>query len=306
MNYEKAYKAVLQTAKQWIKDGCTDKERICLECVFPELRENEDERVRKEIIDFIQWAEERGMTRHDYHQAKRPSEWTAYLEKQKEQKHPDGCFTCGEYKKGYEEGRRNGFTAGYNKAIKEVEQKEQKSAEWSKNDTVFLNEITDFFENKTVRLQHDIDMYAHWLKSLPERFNFQPKEEWSEEDEHRITDAIYFLESAKIHYADTSEIEETIAWLNSLPERFNLPSKQEWSEEDEKAFKRAIDCVRSWEIDYCDGDNRISERLKSLNPSWKPSEEQMDALKELIDDANRAGWVTPGATELYEQLKKLI
>ena len=44
------------------------------------------------------------------------------IEKQKEQKHPNGCFTCDEYKKGYEEGRRNGFTAGYNKAIKEVEQ----------------------------------------------------------------------------------------------------------------------------------------------------------------------------------------
>ena len=52
-------------------------------------------------------------------------------EKQREQKHPDGCFTCDEYKKGYEEGRRNGFTAGYNKAIKEVEQEEQKPAEWS-------------------------------------------------------------------------------------------------------------------------------------------------------------------------------
>lgn len=41
MDYEKAYKAVLQTATQWINDGCTDKEKICLECVFPELRESE-------------------------------------------------------------------------------------------------------------------------------------------------------------------------------------------------------------------------------------------------------------------------
>ena len=56
----------------------------------------------------------------------------------------------------------------------------QPKAEWSKNDTVFLNEITDFFENKTVRLQHDLDMYAHWLKSLPERFNLQPKQEWKD------------------------------------------------------------------------------------------------------------------------------
>lgn len=45
--------------------------------------ENKDERIRKELIEFIQWSEDRGMTRHDFHQAKRPSEWIAYLEKQK-------------------------------------------------------------------------------------------------------------------------------------------------------------------------------------------------------------------------------
>lgn len=53
MDYEKAYKAVLQTATQWIKDGCTDKEKICLKCVFPELRESEDERIRKELIEYL-------------------------------------------------------------------------------------------------------------------------------------------------------------------------------------------------------------------------------------------------------------
>jgi hypothetical protein len=62
-------------------------------------------------------------------------------------------------------------------------QKEQKPAEWSKNDAAFLNEITDFFESKTVILQHDLDMYVHWLKSLPERFVLQPKQEWSKKDE---------------------------------------------------------------------------------------------------------------------------
>ena len=53
MDYEKAYKAVLKTATQWIKDGCTDKEKICLECVFPELRESEDERIIRAIIDAL-------------------------------------------------------------------------------------------------------------------------------------------------------------------------------------------------------------------------------------------------------------
>lgn len=52
----------------------------------------------------------------------------------------------------------------------------------------------------------------------------EPEE--SEEDEHRRKDAIYFLESAKRHYADTSEIEKSIDWLESL--RSRLKSEDNW------------------------------------------------------------------------------
>ena len=86
-----------------------------IEHFFPELAESEDERNWKSIEKAI-----RGFITSPID----ADELLAYLEKQKEQKHPNGCFTCDEYKKGYEEGRRNGFTAGYNKAMKEVEQKE--------------------------------------------------------------------------------------------------------------------------------------------------------------------------------------
>ena len=80
MDYEKMYKAVLETAKQWVKDGCSDKERICLECVFPELRESEDERIRKEMIEFLNQYKEDGLRGVDI------TPWISYLDKQKEQK----------------------------------------------------------------------------------------------------------------------------------------------------------------------------------------------------------------------------
>ena len=54
--------------------------------IIVEKQESDDEKIRKELIDFIQWAEDRGRTRHDYHQAKRPAVWIAYLKKQKEQR----------------------------------------------------------------------------------------------------------------------------------------------------------------------------------------------------------------------------
>lgn len=82
MDYEMKYKAVLKTATQWIKDGCTDKEKICLECVFPELRESEDERTRKEIINFILYKAGALIDEDTEHR------YIAYLEKKEPQWKP--------------------------------------------------------------------------------------------------------------------------------------------------------------------------------------------------------------------------
>lgn len=42
---------------------------------------------------------------------------------------------------------------------------------------------------------------------------------WSEEDEHRVEDTIYLLDTAKKHYASTIELDACIDWLKSLKER---------------------------------------------------------------------------------------
>ena len=79
MDYEMKYKAVLKTATQWIKDGCTDKERICLVCVFPELAESEDERTRKWLVDYF-----KSVGKSWIHRDISPEQILSYLEKQKE------------------------------------------------------------------------------------------------------------------------------------------------------------------------------------------------------------------------------
>ena len=50
--------------------------------------------------------------------------------------------------------------------------------------------------------------FLDWLKSLPERFNLQPKLEWSEEDEHRRQQAINAL--------DRNGYYVLVDWLKSL------------------------------------------------------------------------------------------
>ena len=47
----------------------------------------------------------------------------------------------------------------------------------------------------------------------------QKPADWSEEDEHRIKDTVYFLDTAKKHYASTVELDACINWLKSLKQR---------------------------------------------------------------------------------------
>lgn len=76
MDYKKKYEATLQTARQWIADGCSDTAKIALEATFPELRESEDERIREDIVAAVEMY-------GDFTQGRKEKIY-AYLEKQKE------------------------------------------------------------------------------------------------------------------------------------------------------------------------------------------------------------------------------
>ena len=86
----------------------------------------------------------------------------------------------------------------------------------------------------------------------------------------------------------------------------------EWSEEDEKMYNSAL-----WHIKNSCGNggknsgefdvyNWLKNRVKSLRPQphWKPSEEQMDTLKNVAYGTYQNG-NGPALRSLYEQLKKL-
>ena len=162
----------MKTATQWIKDGCTDKEKICLECVFPELRESEDERIRKELIEFIKWSVDRHFMREDFHQAKRPSEWIAHLEKQKEYHIP--WYD-------YQKSKEAGYTIVPNEEYEQlIKQKEQKPA-WSEEDEKMRNLAIEWAETMYGQFRFvdmgstDFRKIVAWLKSL--RPSWKPGEE---------------------------------------------------------------------------------------------------------------------------------
>ena len=123
------------------------------------------------------------------------------------------------------------------------------------------------------------------------------------EDERMINEIIHTVTGYHpIH--TTEEIDSMVAYLEKQKEQ----KPAEWNEDDELMRKRCIvdlGYLTEYEPQYKERYDAQINWLKSLRPSWKPSEDDLDAFKELIDDANKRGWVTPGASRLYEQLKAL-
>jgi len=276
-----------------------------MEIICPELADSEDESIRKSLIGLVE----------QFMADERKEKTLAYLEKQKEQKPtPKRIFpkfavgdtvcrpmwsdhTIREIYVGYgdstyicvnDEGMESHIPFSKQDEWKKKEQKPDeldgkallhvsnkyydigfrdgvasvKPAEWSEEDRKMLHEVVGYVTGTGCSSGITKEERSKWLWSLPKRLNLQPKNEWNEEDEHRRTDAIYFLESAKTHYADISEIDKTIAWFKSLRPQ----------------------------------------------PHWKPSEEQMEALKDEIGYCYACGMHNKGRElqSLYDNLYKLI
>ena len=58
-----------------------------------------------------------------------------------------------------------------------------------------------------------------WDSEKKELKKIEQKSAWSDEDEHRVEDTIYFLDTAKKHYACTILLDACIDWLKSLKQR---------------------------------------------------------------------------------------
>ena len=77
MNYEQRYKEALEAVKELQEDNPSDDGiQNWINDKFPELRESEDERIRKEILEYFQQFENEELRGINI------SDWIAWLEKQ--------------------------------------------------------------------------------------------------------------------------------------------------------------------------------------------------------------------------------
>ena len=94
----------------------------------------------------------------------------------------------------------------------------------------------------------------------------EQKYAWSEEDENRLKDTIYFLDTAKKHYASTVELDACIDWLKSLKDCIQPQNHWKPSEEHVHWLKWAI--------------NRLPDTEKA-NEAEAVLEDLLKQLKEL-------------------------
>lgn len=126
MDYEKAYKEARERAKAFLGKGFRG-EDLLVECVFPELKESEDERIRKELIQYLK--DYPNLPNGQYSR----DDFFTYLEKQKS----DGGSS----------------------------EKPNNHKEWSEEDEEMRESIIDYLNSKQVYAHSRANMIV-WLKSL--------------------------------------------------------------------------------------------------------------------------------------------
>ena len=100
------------------------------------------------------------------------------------------------------------------------ELKESEDEKIRKDLITFLDEIWHLGKNGNFDKwdKSDCSKWLAWIEKQGE----QKPVEWSEYDEHKVKDIIYFLNSAKKHYTSTVELDACVRWLWSLLQRTGI------------------------------------------------------------------------------------
>ena len=272
-----AYDGALNRAKAAI-DNAADKDLVkgIVTAIFPLLRESEDERIRKELINFILYKA-KGVSEEQEHS------WVVYLYKQK-------INTEGDFARGYDCGYEaclNSHGAEWFEKQKEIPM--PNSTEliemWDKEKKMLKEKD---FRDDAWRIAYNAFMDG-FAKGTCVKFEKQKERGPLTKEEE------YILHRIIEHLEDETCPSE---WISLLHDIYCLPYEKqkekkptnsekpkEWNEEDVAMIKRVIERIEA-EIQYGDAltmayGNQEIAWLKSLRPSWKPSEEQM--LKEAAE-----------------------
>lgn len=198
--------------------------------------------------------------------------------------------------------------------LKFLKYRVQLKQEWSEEDDAMidnvlgtyktLEDMLDLTTSQDKDILESMNFERDWIKSL--KYRIQPKQEWSEEDKN-ILKAIHNSIDVECLSKNGVEYLDMIYWFRSLKDRVQLQPKQEWSEVDELKIGDIHDAITlddELEESYKEKLHNFLKFLCSQN-TWKPSNEQMEALKVSIYDTIPSKEVMSKVESLYYDLKKL-
>lgn len=223
---------------------------------------------------------------------------------------------------------RKGLDAGVNKGRAEA-LREQKPA-WSEEDEAALGDTLWAIKQARTIAKDENDMgnlwYAErWIKSIKERVQPQPQREWSEEDEKIREEIIAMFENAKKLHSELDEkfVKDAIAWLKKQGKQKKLykidiseKRKQELQEENLNHHPELLQGQKQgWSerlskiVGYLrhKGYEDDADWIESFSPRphWKPSDEQLEVLDEVIRNPHLSTAEYNGLIALREQFKEL-
>lgn len=147
------------------------------------------------------------------------------------------CVTEAEKSAKNEEELQNAVTA--EKWLKEIKFKyyvHPVKQEWDEFNRDCLKRAIWYVENPAPTVVKDTNLVL-WLQSLPERFNLQPKKEWSEEDKAIVGCIACYLDGQFIPEGARKQCQE---WFNRHRRDFLNSSSWKPSEEQMKALERTV------------------------------------------------------------------
>ena len=166
---------------------------------------------------------------------------------------------------------------------KELRTIEQASA-WNEEDEKILKELVeevkdqldsvpspDCMDKEDEKVLKQLNKWMDWLKSLKDRIQPQPKQEWSEEDEKIlssiINDSIDTINSN--HIFDDNQLD----WLHSIKDRIKAHPQQKYSEEDDYNICWLIEFLQSSCFNQHPNIIKCEKWLKSLKDKIQPKQE---------------------------------
>ena len=145
-----------------------------------------------------------------------------------------------------------------NKMLAWLEKQDEQKPAWSEEDKQYLEDTLTLLEGN--RSVHTYGEVKNWLKSIKERVQPQPKQEWSEEDESN------FQNIDSVLFYDKNLPEDTCMrlrnWLKSLKERYTWKPSEEYIHWLKWAINRMPDTEKANEAEAVL--EELLEQLKKL------------------------------------------